>query len=292
MTMRWLVIAITVAFAASLSASAAIAAPKKKFRAVQTWRQGYTEGWALDRINQKSIKLDGVTVSGSGAGAGITIYVIDTGIGADDCNGHGTVVASMISGDVYGVASGSETVSVKALDCAGFGTANDVINAINWVKDNANPSTSIVNMSLGGLPNTAVDSAVAKLAALMPVVVAAGNSSTSACNSSPARVANAITVAAYDQYNMRSIFSNFGSCVDVWAPGTAIDGIDKNGNRVQWSGTSMSTALVSGSIAYIADRNGMTTLQAASKMMQDASRPYLVDARLSGTAAYAVWIRN
>lgn len=287
------IIVLAVSFAVLLWCAPSVsAASKKTFRAVRTFKQSYVEGWALDRINQKAIKLDGNTVARSRMGSGITVYVIDTGVGAEDCNGHGTVVASMISGDEYGVANGADVVGIKALDCTGWGTASDIINAINWVKNNADPETSVVNMSLGGLPNAAVDAAVSDLSNLMPVVVAAGNSSTSACNASPARVPNAITIAAYDQYNFRSIFSNFGPCVDLWVPGTAIDGIDKSGNRVQWSGTSMATALASGSIAYVADQYGITTKQAAEKIKLQASRPFLQDARLVKTAAYAVWIQD
>lgn len=287
-------IAVILSFALTLLISfpSGVFAATKKFRAAQTWEQGYIEGWALDRINQKSIKLDGRSLVNSGAGSGITVYVIDTGVGEEDCNGHGTVVSSMISGDDYGVASGAEIVSVKALDCNGFGTQADVVNAVNWVKANATPENSVVNMSLGGAPNAAVDAAVASLSAMMPVVVAAGNSSTSACNLSPARVPSAITIAAYDQYNLRSIFSNYGPCVDLWVPGTAIDGVDKNGNRVQWSGTSMATALASGSIAYVADKYDISTKAAAEKIRLESSRPYLVDARLGRNAAYAIWIRD
>lgn len=276
----------------SLSADAALGAPARKFRAVQTWKQGYIEDWARDRMNQSVYKLDKIKISNEGKGNGITIYVIDTGVGEDDCHGHGTVVASMAAGDKYGIAEAANVVSVKALDCQGEGTKEQVRDAVNWVYENADPATSVVNMSLGGPPTPMVDSAVARLAAIMPVVVAAGNESTNACNKSPARVSSAITVAGYDKMNFRSIFSNYGPCVDVWAPGSAIDGIDKDGNRVQWSGTSMSTALVSGAIAYLADQNELTTLEAAEKMLQDAARPYLIDARLYGKAAYAVWIRN
>lgn len=274
------------------SVPSASAAPKKTFRAVQTWKQGYVEGWAQDRINQKTMLLDKKTVAGSGMGRGITVYVIDTGVGPTDCFGHGTVVASMIAGDKYGIASGAEIVSVRALDCTGYGTEQAVANAVNWVRDNADPDTSVVNMSLGGPISALVDTAVAQLASMMPVVVAAGNSSGNACNMSPARVPAAITIAAYDQYNLRSIFSNFGSCVDFWVPGTAVDGIDMAGKRVQWSGTSMAAALASGAIAYVADRDGSTTMEAVATIKAQAARPYLVDARLNGVAAYAIWIRD
>lgn len=288
-------IAFVLCLIVSIGAGASPVEAKKKrktFRAVQTWKQAYKENWALDRINQVRWKLDGKVLSNDGAGEGIIIYVIDTGVGEDDCHGHGTVVASMAAGDKYGIAPSANSVSVKALDCNGSGTAADVVRAVEWVAENADPDTSVVNMSLGGDPSPSVDSAVASLAAIMPVVVAAGNESTDACSKSPARVPEAITVAGYDRNNLRSIFSNFGPCVDMWAPGTAIDGIDKSGSRVQWSGTSMSTALVSGAIAFIASRDSIPTRQAAVVMMNEASRPYLIDARLVGVSAYALFLRD
>jgi subtilisin family serine protease len=280
--------AIFIATGFFVFAQEANAAKKKSFRAVKTWNQGYKENWALDRINQVHWRLDGSVLQTQGAGEGITIYVIDTGVGSDDCNGHGTVVASIAAGSEYGVAPSSDVVSVKALDCDGAGTAQDVIAAVEWVSENANPDSSVVNMSLGGPLRPSVDTAVAELSAIMPVVVAAGNESSNACNRSPAGVPEAITVAGYDRNNLRAIFSNYGSCVDIWAPGSAIDGIDKIGARVQWSGTSMSTALVSGAIAFIASKNNMTTKEAADLMMQKAARPYLIDARLNGKSAYSL----
>lgn len=267
-------------------------AQKRDFRAVKTWKQGYKEGWALDRINQVHWRLDKVPLANENAGEGITIYVIDTGVGEEDCNGHGTVVASIAAGSEYGVAPAADVVSVKALNCEGSGTAADVIAAVEIVAEIADPETSVVNMSLGGPAKASVDAVVASLAERMPVVVAAGNESTDACEKTPARVPAAITVAGYDNTNLRSIFSNYGSCVDIWAPGTAVDGVDKNGDRVQWSGTSMTTAIISGAVAFIASRDGITTRQAADKMMQTAARPYLIDARLNGKSAYSLLIGN
>jgi len=267
-------------------------AQKRDFRAVKTWKQGYKEGWALDSINQVHWRLDKVPLANENAGEGITIYVIDTGVGEEDCNGHGTVVASIAAGSEYGVAPAADIVSVKALNCEGSGTAADVIAAVEIVAEMADPETSVVNMSLGGPAKASVDAVVASLAERMPVVVAAGNESTDACEKTPARVPAAITVAGYDNTNLRSIFSNYGSCVDIWAPGTAVDGVDKNGDRVQWSGTSMTTAIISGAVAFIASRDGITTRQAADKMMQTAARPYLIDARLNGKSAYSLLIGN
>lgn len=290
------VIIFTIVLSVSLNAEDVSAKKKHRnkneFHVVKTWKQGYREGWALDRINQVHWRLDKLPLANQGAGSGITIYVIDTGVGGEDCHGHGTVVASIAAGDEYGVSPAAEIVSVKALNCEGSGTAADVIAAVEMVAQIADPEKSVVNMSLGGPAKASVDSAVAELAETMPVVVAAGNESTDACERTPARVPAAITVAGYDNTNLRSLFSNYGSCVDIWAPGTAIDGIDKNGDRVQWSGTSMTTAIVSGAVAFIASRDGITTKQAADKMIQTAARPYLIDARLNGKSAYSLLIGN
>jgi serine protease len=284
-----LIATIVILFSASpVDASA----NSKKMHLSGTWNQKYVEGWALDRINQSQVKLDGNKVNVSSGGTGVTVYVIDTGVGAEDCNGHGTIIADIISGDTYGIAKGAEIISVKALDCDGSGTEAQVISAVNWVYQNAEPETSVVNMSLIGIASSPIDAAVNRLGALVPVVVAAGNRSSDACNFSPARASNVIAVAGFDQYNLRSIFSNHGLCVDIWAPGTAIDAISKDGTRVQKSGTSMSAAITSGTIALIADRDNVTTKIAAQTMISQASRPYFVDARLNGKAAYAVWVRD
>lgn len=265
---------------------------KKVYKLSGTWSQTYLEGWALDRINQSQIKLDGQRLSSAADGTGITVYVIDTGVGSEDCNGHGSFIADIIAGDTYGVATGATIVGVKAMGCDGTGTEDQVISAVNWVYNHADPEASIANMSIVGLASDLIDAAVNRLASKIPVVVAAGNSSANACNMSPARAVGVISVAGFDQYNRRSIFSNYGSCVDIWAPGTAVDGIAKSGIREQKSGTSMSAAIISGAIAVIADRDDASVQEAAQTMMAEASRPYFLDARLNGTAAYAVWIRD
>lgn len=265
---------------------------KATFRMVDNLPSAFGSGWAQDRVNQPWDRLDGKTLAGAQMGAGITVYVIDTGIGASDCHGHGSFMASIINSSSYGIAALANVVSVKALDCTGTGTLQQVISAIRWVDANAEYSSSIVNMSLGGAASPELDAVVNALAVKMPVVVAAGNEATDACVRSPARARSAITVAAMTKNHLRSMFSNWGKCVDIWAPGSAIDGLDKNGKPMTASGTSPATAIVSAAIAYIADRDNSTTMQAALTMMRESSDLIIIDGRTKGVKPYVLWIRD
>jgi subtilisin family serine protease len=271
---------------------AAAAKKKATFRAVDNVPSASGGGWAQDRVNQPWDSLDGKTLAGAPMGAGITVYVIDTGVGTNDCHGHGSFMASLINSASYGISSLANVVGIKALGCDGTGTLAQVITAIQWVDAHAEYSSSIVNMSLGGNANPELDAVVNALAVKMPVVVAAGNESTDACTRSPARAKSAITVAAMTKNHLRSIFSNWGKCVDIWAPGSAIDGLNKLGDPMTASGTSPATALVSAAIAYIADRDESTTMQAALTIMKESSDIVIIDGRTNGVKPYVLWVRD
>ncbi len=228
--------------------------------------------WGLDRINQKALPLDN-SYSYENTASDVTAFVIDTGIlathnefggrvltgwsaiaagGTTDCNGHGTHVAATIGGSTYGVAKGISFVPVRVLDCAGSGFISDVIAGINWAVANKPAGPSVISMSLGGGASQLLDNAVnAAIAANITVVVAAGNSNANACNYSPARVPNAITVGATDNRDVLASFSNTGSCVDISAPGVNITSawIGSNSATNIISGTSMATPHVTGAVA-------------------------------------------
>ena len=232
--------------------------------------------WGLDRIDQRNRPLNAIYTF-NWTGAGVFAYVIDTGIrtthtqfgtraanvfdafggNGQDCNGHGTHVAGTIGGSTYGVAKSVNLRGVRVLNCSGSGTNSGVIAGVDFVRLNRqNPA--VANMSLGGGISSALDTAVNNLSnSGVAIAVAAGNSNTNACNSSPARAANAITVGSTTTTDARSSFSNFGSCLDIFAPGSGILSAYSTSNTATatLSGTSMASPHVAGVAALYKQAN-------------------------------------
>lgn len=250
--------------------------------------------WGLDRIDQRSWHLDASFAPG-GTGAGVTVYVVDTGVrsshqdfggrarlgydvtGGDgtDCYGHGTHVAGTVGGATFGVAKGVDLVSVRVLGCQGSGTISDVIAGLDWVVANAS-GPSVVNMSLGSEPSASFDDAVQRtIDSGITVAVAAMNDGKDACERSPARVPDALTIAATDDRDTRPYWSNFGPCVDWFAPGVSIVSADYRsdiGSRTL-SGTSMSTPHTAGAAAlFLAAHPAATPADVAAALRAAATK--------------------
>ena len=251
--------------------------------------------WGLDRVDQRSLPLSS-SYTFPNTASNVHAYIIDTGVlishndfggrashGRDtvsedndstDCNGHGTHVAGTVGGTTFGIAKGVRIVGVRVLSCSGSGTTTDIVQGIDWVTANA-IKPAVANMSLGGGPNSALDNAVANsIASGITYAIAAGNSNADACNFSPARTPAAITLGATAINDARASFSNFGPCVDLFAPGVSITSawFSSNSATNTISGTSMATPHACGVAALILGANpSFTPQQVRDRMVADAT---------------------
>ncbi|MGI5480917.1 S8 family peptidase [Streptomyces lavendofoliae] len=261
-----------------------------------TGTQPSPPSWGLDRIDQRALPLNQSYTYPEPVGEGVTAYIIDTGVRithsdfggratygydaidndntAQDGHGHGTHVAGTVAGSAYGVAKKARIVGVRVLNNSGSGTTAQVVAGIDWVTRNA-VKPAVANMSLGGGVDSALDTAVRNsIASGVTYAIAAGNDGRDASNSSPARVAEAITVGSTTSTDARSSFSNYGSLVDLFAPGSSITSSWNTGDTATntISGTSMATPHVAGAAAlYLANNRTATPSQVATALTSAAT---------------------
>jgi len=259
--------------------------------------------WGLDRIDQQALPLSGTYTTYNATGSGVTAYIIDTGIrfshsefgvravsgydavdggSADDCNGHGTHVSGTVGGSTYGVAKSVSLVAVRVLDCSGSGTTSGVVAGIDWVTGNhAAGAPAVANMSLGGGASTALDTAVQNsISDGVTYAVAAGNGNQGgraqdACKYSPARVPEALTIGATDKTDTKTSWSNYGNCVDWFAPGLSITSAwytsDTAANTI--SGTSMATPHTAGVAAlYLEGTSGASPATVRTALYDNSTK--------------------
>ena len=256
--------------------------------------------WSLDRIDQLRMPLDG-TYSYATDGAGVNVYIIDSGIrtthaefggraagvftavndgyGTDDCFGHGTGVAGVVAGRSYGVAKGARLYSVRVIDCSGKAAYSALISGIDWVTKNR-VLPAVANVSIAGSASSTVNAAVENsIAAGVVYAVAAANYAADACNYSPASARSALTVAASTRditssYDVQASYSNFGPCVDLYAPGSAIRSATYTSDTATtvWSGTSFASPHVAGVAAlYLAANPAASPSQVTSAILGSAA---------------------
>jgi subtilisin family serine protease len=273
---------------------------------------GGGEIWGLDRIDQRYVQRTG-DYTYSYTGAGVHAYVIDSGLnvthsefagrvgngadfiggGVNDCNGHGTHVAGTLAGTTWGIAKAAIVHPVRVFDCTNNGSPTSTIVAgVDWVANNRQ-LPAVANMSLGGPPSASKDAAVQNLINRgVTVVVSAGNDNGDACTQSPANLPRAITVGATDFNDNRSSFSNFGTCVDLFAPGSAITSAWINGNTASntISGTSMASPHVAGIAAlYLQTNPGAAPDTVAAAIRARSTHGQIADVGAGSPNRLAYW---
>ncbi|HEX8392310.1 MAG TPA: S8 family peptidase [Longimicrobium sp.] len=258
--------------------------------------------WGLDRIDQRARPLSG-TYTYTGTGSSVYAYIIDTGIytahsnfggraavsydalggNGQDCNGHGTHVAGTVGSATYGVAKGVRLRAVRVLDCQGSGSFSGIIAGIDWVRVNrTNPA--VANLSLGGGYSSSLNTAITNLAnSGVFVAVAAGNENQNACNVSPASASAVTTVASSTSGDAKSSFSNYGSCVDVYAPGSSITSTWNNGGTNTISGTSMASPHVAGVAALYKGTYGNASQSTIDSWIKSNATANVITGNVSGT---------
>ncbi|MFE5809509.1 S8 family serine peptidase [Streptomyces sp. NPDC056491] len=265
------------------------------------------QSWGLDRVDQRALPLNQSYAYPDKAGEGVTAYIIDTGVRithqefggrasngydaidndntAQDGHGHGTHVAGTVAGSSYGVAKKAKIVGVRVLDNSGNGTTAQVVAGIDWVTRNA-VKPAVANMSLGGGADSALDAALRNsIASGITYAVAAGNESSNAATKSPARVTEAITVGATTSTDARAAYSNYGSVLDIFAPGSAITSAWGTGDTATntINGTSMATPHVAGAAAVYLSQNPASTPTEVATALVGSSTPNVVSGPGTGS---------
>ncbi|MER7587104.1 S8 family serine peptidase [Micromonospora sp. NPDC127501] len=299
--------------AARIAADPAVAYVEQNHTVSISGTQANPPSWGLDRIDQRNLPLDS-SYTYPNTASNVHAYIIDTGIrfshndfggratsgydavdggSADDCNGHGTHVAGTVGGSAYGVAKAVQLVGVRVLNCSGSGTNAGVIGGVDWVTANA-IKPAVANMSLGGGANSSLDNAVRNsIASGVTYGLAAGNDNgANACNTSPARTTEAITVGSTTSSDARSSFSNVGTCLDIFAPGSSITSAWYTSNTATntISGTSMATPHVVGAAALVASANpSWTPAQVRNQLVANAT-PNVVGSPGSGSPNLLLYV--
>jgi subtilisin family serine protease len=305
--------------AARIAADPAVAYVEQNHTVTISGTQANPPSWGLDRIDQRNLPLNN-SYTYPNTASNVRAYVIDTGVlyghndfggravsgfdavdggSADDCNGHGTHVAGTVGGSAYGVAKGVQIVGVRVLNCQGSGTNAQVVAGIDWVTANA-VKPAVANMSLGGGANSSIDTAVTNsINSGITYAVAAGNGDflgnrQDACNYSPARVASAITVGATQNNDAAASFSNFGTCVDILAPGVNITSAWYTGNTATntISGTSMASPHVAGAAALVLSANPSWSPQQVRDSLVNSATPNVVTNVGTGTPNRLLYVVN